>query len=71
MDFDPDQIGDDEDVWWTGVWGARDGLIFFVDCSKKMYDNNKVHDSMEIIEETMKNLIIKNEKNLVSFFSNF
>lgn len=58
-----EQIEDHED---QGSWGGRDGIILLVDCSKKMFDDKKLHEAIEIIEAMMKNLIIKNEKNLVS-----
>lgn len=74
MDFNPESTENDNEESW--IFSGRDGHVILVDSSQKMFHDKKFHEAMEIIEAMMKNLIIKNEKNLVSgqlfiiFFSN-
>ncbi|XP_063708453.1 ATP-dependent DNA helicase 2 subunit 1 [Culicoides brevitarsis] len=60
MDFNPDKFDDDESEWMPG----RDGYVCLVDCSKQMYDGKKFHEVIEMIKITIRNLIIKSEKNM-------
>lgn len=63
MDYNPEPHDDYEDWFRSG----RDGHVLLIDCSKRMFDDKKFHEAIEIIEAMIRNLIIKNEKNLVSF----
>lgn len=58
-------VSDDEDGDEDGGYGGRDGIIFLVDCSKSMFEEDKFSIALETIETVMKNRIIKSDRDLV------
>lgn len=61
MDYNPEPNEEHEENYIPG----RDGHVLLIDCSKRMFADKKFHESFEIIESMLRNLIIKNEKNMV------
>ncbi|XP_041366817.1 X-ray repair cross-complementing protein 6-like [Gigantopelta aegis] len=68
--FGDDEEDDEEETEFQFRYGGRDGLIFLIDCSKKMFDPDAGDEShfqlcMKCVMTTMQNKIIGSDKDHV------
>lgn len=65
MEYSVESFEEEDESQYDLTWGGRDGLIFLIDCSKKMFDEGKFAESIKIVEATMLNRVIRSERDLV------